>query len=111
MRMPIIALIALTVVFTVSMLSAPVPIQSQIEKDAGLGRLSSNSQKGGEEETGPYEVVAKWPQPFARQGYIQGSQGGVFAESHNRIFMAKRCELKLTDKLPKNFKAAWGSHG
>src|SRR5436189_4999944 len=97
MRMPIIALIALTVVFTVSMLSAPVPIQSQIEKDAGLGVLSSNSQKGGEEETGPYEVVPKWPQPFARQGYIQGSQGGASAESPNRFFIANRCEIKAAD--------------
>src|SRR6266516_3566326 len=111
MRMPIIALIALTVVFTVSMLSAPVPIQSQIEKDAGLGVLSSNSQKGGEEETGPYEVVSKWPQPFARQGYIQGSQGGVFAESPNRIFIANRGEIKLPEKLPNNFNGAWGSFG
>ena len=84
MRISIIALMALAVVFAVSMLSAPFAVQqSQIEKDAGLGVLSSNSQKGGEEETGPYEVVSKWPQPFARQGYIQGSQGGVFAESPN----------------------------
>src|SRR5262249_32527499 len=77
--------IALIVLFAFGLLSVPALTQkSQIEKDAGLGLLSSNSQKGGEEETGPYEVVAKWPQPFARQGYIQGSQGGVFAESPNR---------------------------
>ncbi|PYR96074.1 MAG: hypothetical protein DMG12_27170, partial [Acidobacteria bacterium] len=104
--------IALIVVFAVGLLSVPVLTQqAQIEKDAGLGRLSSNSQKGGEDETGPYEVVAKWPQPFARQGYIQGSQGGVFAESPNRIFMANRGELKLPDKLPNNFNGAWGSVG
>src|SRR5207247_2878362 len=81
MRMPIIALIALAVVFSVSLLSTPAPVQQAIEKDAGLGVLSSNSQKGGEAATGPYQVVPKWPQPFARQGYIQGSQGGVFAET------------------------------
>ncbi len=41
MRIRIIALVALAVVFAVSMISAPVPIQqSQIEKDAGLGVLS-----------------------------------------------------------------------
>src|SRR5262249_42293364 len=112
MRMPIIALMALAGVFAVSLLSAPAQIQqSQIERDAGLGVLSSNSQKGGEEETGPYEVVPKWPQPFARQGYIQGSQGGVFAESPNRIFMANRGEIKLPEKLPNNFNGAWGSFG
>jgi len=26
-------------------------------------------QKGGEDETGPYDVVANWPQPWAKQGY------------------------------------------
>ena len=33
----------------------------------GLGLLSApalSQQKGGEEETGPYDVVANWPQPF-----------------------------------------------
>src|SRR5258705_10321415 len=74
--------IALIVVFAIGLLSVPaLTRQPQIERDAGLGLLSSNSQKGGEDETGPYEGVAKWPQPFARQGYIQRSQGGVFAES------------------------------
>src|SRR3990170_3206251 len=80
----------------------------------GLGLLSVPAlaqQKGGEEETGPYDVVANWPQSFARPGYIQGSQGGVFAESPNRIFLANRGELKLPDKLPDNFNGAWGSLG
>ena len=81
----------------------------------GLGLLSAPAelqQKGGEgDETGPYDVVDKWPQPFARPGYIQGSQGGVFAESANRIFMANRGEPKLPDKLPNNFNGAWGSLG
>jgi len=67
------------------------------------------SQKGGEEETGPYEAVAGWPQPFARAGYVQGSQAGVFAESPNRIFLANRGELKLPEKLPEAFNGAWGS--
>src|SRR6266849_2074826 len=65
--------------------------------------------KGGEEETGPYEAIAGWPQPFARPGYVQGSQAGVFAESPNRIFLANRGELKLPEKLPDAFNGAWGS--
>ena len=36
-------------------------------------------ERGGEDETGPYEVVPNWPQPIARPGYALGSQGGVFA--------------------------------
>ena len=49
----------------------------------GFGTLATLaiSQKGGEEETGSYDVVENWLQPFARPGYVQGSQGGVFAES------------------------------
>src|SRR5437016_13444089 len=104
--------IALIVVFAIGLLSVPARTQQpQIERDAGLGLLSSNSQKGGEDETGPYEVVAKWPQPFARPGYIQGSQGGVFAESPNRIFMANRRAPKAPGKLPNNLNGARGSLG
>ncbi len=81
----------------------------------GFGLVSAPAQlqqKGGEgDETGPYEVVDKWPQPFARPGYIQGSQGGVFAESADRIFMANRGELKLPARLPDDFNGSWGSLG
>jgi len=78
-----------------------------------VGVLSSTAplQKGGEEETGPYTVVDKWIQPFAKPGYIQGSQGGVFAESPNRIFVLNRGELKLPEKLPESFNGSWGSLG
>jgi len=55
-------------------------------------------QKGGEDETGPYEAVAGWPQPWTQTGYIWGSQPGVFAESPNRIFLAVRGELKLPER-------------
>ena len=69
-------------------------------------------QKGGEDETGPYLVVDKWMKAtFAKPGYIQGSQGGVFAESPNRIFVLNRGELKLPDKLPDAYNGAWGSLG
>ncbi len=68
-------------------------------------------EKGGEEETGPYDVVANWPQPFARQGYVQGSQSGVFAETPNKIFLLNRGELRLPEKLPANFNGSWGSLG
>ncbi len=86
--------IALAAVFSVGVLSSTAPLQ-----------------KGGEDETGPYTVVDKWIQPFARPGYIQGSQGGVFAESPNRIFVLNRGELKLPDKLPESFNGSWGSLG
>jgi DNA-binding beta-propeller fold protein YncE len=72
--------------------------------------LSAQTQKGGEDITGPYDVVDGWMKPFAQPGYIQGSQGGVFAESPNRIFVLNRGELKLPDKLPEfGFNGAWGT--
>src|SRR5947207_14553723 len=66
-------------------------------------------QKGGENETGPYEIVEKWPAPWAQKGYIWGSQPGVFAETPNRIFIVARGELKLPETLGRGFNGAWGS--
>ena len=68
-------------------------------------------QKGGEDETGPYEVVPNWPQQLARSGYALGSQGGVFAESPNRIILLNRGEIKLPEKLPNDYNGAYGSIG
>jgi DNA-binding beta-propeller fold protein YncE len=73
--------------------------------------LGAQQQKGGEEETGPYDVVENWPQPWAKAGYIWGSQPGIFAESPNRIFIAARGELKLPETLPRGFNGIWGSLG
>jgi hypothetical protein len=78
---------------------------------AALSTTATLQQKGGEEETGPYNVVEKWPTPWARQGYIWGSQPGVFAESPNRIFIAARGELKLPEPLGRGFNGMWGSLG
>lgn len=72
---------------------------------------SLQSPKGGEDETGPYEYVANWPQTWAKQGYIWGSMPGIFAESPNRIFVAARGEIKLPDPLPRGFNGIWGSTG
>jgi sugar lactone lactonase YvrE len=72
---------------------------------------ASQQQKGGEEETGPYEVVPSWPTPWARTGYIWGSLPGIFAESPNRIFIAARGELKLPPTLGRGFNGMWGSLG
>jgi DNA-binding beta-propeller fold protein YncE len=82
----------------------------------GLGFLSSPAllqEKGGDDRTGPYDVVAKWPQPLAlaKPGQIWGSTGGIFAETPNRIFIANRGEIKLPEKLPNNFTGAFGSTG
>ena len=69
----------------------------------------AHAQKGGEPVTGPYDVVDKWMKPFARPGYIQGSQGGVFAESPNRIFVLNRGELKPPQPPPADFSGGWAA--
>ena len=90
-----LAVITLGVIVSAGLLAAPAQLQ----------------EKGGEEETGPYEVVDKWPAPWARQGYIWGSQPGIFAETPNRIFIAARGELKLPETLGRGFNGIWGSLG
>src|SRR2546425_10027263 len=76
-----------------------------------LSVAAAPQQKGGEDETGPYEVVPNWPQALARPGYALGSQGGVFAESPNRIILVNRGEIKLPEKLPNDYNGAYGSIG
>ena len=85
--------LTITSVFALGLLRAPALLQ----------------EKGGEEETGPYAVVENWPSPWAQKGYVWGSQPGVFAETPNRIFIAARGELKLSDTLPRGFNGIWGS--
>ena len=71
----------------------------------------SAQSKGGEDQTGDYETVPNWPQPWSQSGYIWGSNAAVFAQTPNRIFLAVRGELKLPDTLPRNFLGFWGSLG
>lgn len=62
--------------------------------------------------TGSYQLDTEWPKlahPYPRSGYILGSQGGIFAETANRIFLASRGELKLPATLPPGFNGFWGS--
>ena len=88
--------LVVVVVFAAGLLSQPALLQQQ---------------RGGEDETGPYEVVPNWPQQLARPGYALGSQGGVFAETPNRVFLVNRGEIKLPETLPNNFSGAFGMIG
>ena len=47
-------------------------------------------EKGGEDETGPYELVANWPLPVCGAGYQWGSVGGVWAETPDTVFVFQR---------------------
>ena len=105
MRTPLLTLAA---VLALGLHSAPAWLQSQ-SVDTGVG--GNSGVHGGEDETGPYSVVADWPRPFARSGYIWGSQGGVFAETPDRIFLLNRGELKRPLQVPGDFTGAWGMLG
>jgi len=99
MRTPVLTVAA---VLTLGLHTALALVQS---------RGGGSGVHGGEDETGPYDLVRNWPQPVARAGYIWGSQGGVFAESPNRIFLLNRGELKLPGSVPADFAGAWGILG
>jgi hypothetical protein len=71
------------------------------------------AERGGQEEFGPYEFVANWPQPLPdepdgvkHEGWTWGSVGAVYAETPDRIWIAQRGELPL----PKGAKP-WTPYG
>jgi peptidylamidoglycolate lyase len=49
-----------------------------------------SQEKGGDDATGPYEVVANWPQNYCGDGYMIGSTAGIWAESPDRVIIFNR---------------------
>ena len=67
---------------------------------------------GAAPSVGAYDLAADFPRiahPYPRAGWVLGSQGGIFAESPDRIFVANRGELKLPAQVPRTFTGFWGS--
>jgi peptidylamidoglycolate lyase len=53
--------------------------------------LAAGSQDiGGGDETGPYELVAGWPENPCGEGHSWGSTGGIWAISPDRVFIFQR---------------------
>ena len=71
---------------------APAPDQQgQVEAQQSTAEVH---EKGGEDLTGPYEVVEDWPQPLPdHEGWTWGSTAGIFAETPDKIFILQRGEL------------------
>lgn len=59
----------------------------------------------------PYDVVRGWHKPFSEPGFTFGGNSGVFAESPNRIFVARRGEFRLPNPVPPGFAGFAGSIG
>ena len=57
---------------------------------------------GGQDQTGPYEVVPDWPKPLAQlaghDDWTWGAVQGVFAESPDRVFVLMRGELPALER-------------
>ena len=55
-------------------------------------------EKGGEDVTGPYDVVEDWLKPLPwHQGWTFGLVAGVFAESADRIYVDDEGNLYVAD--------------
>ena len=60
-------------------------------------RSGSASEKGGSEETGPYDVVPNWPQPL-HPDWTWGRTGGVWAESPDRVYVVQTGEIPVATR-------------
>jgi hypothetical protein len=97
----------------VSLLQASRLPQDRNQRGAG-GQPQGGfvEQRGGFDISGPYEVDPNWPKKtWPAPGYIWGSQGGVFPESADRVFLVSRGEIELPKdlKLGPNFPGNWGA--
>jgi peptidylamidoglycolate lyase len=58
--------------------------------------------RGGQDHTGPYEVVSDWPKPLSQlpghEKWTWGAVQGIFAESPNRVFVLMRGELPKLER-------------
>ena len=80
----------------------------------GGGLAQAPQEKGGGDETGPYDVVPGWPANYCGPGYVIGSTGGIWAESPDRVLIFSRgClpELKDDRGAAENFIPARNASG
>jgi DNA-binding beta-propeller fold protein YncE len=52
--------------------------------------LAISQEKGGNDVTGPYELVKGWPENVCGAGYQVGSTAGIWAQSPDRVFIFQR---------------------
>ena len=80
-------------------LAAGIAVGAQ-NQPAGFAAVAG--QKGGQDQTGPYEVVADWPKPLSQlpghEKWTWGAVQGIFAESANRVYLLQRGELPKLER-------------
>src|SRR5688572_32670559 len=62
-----------------------------------IGGFAQTSQKGGGDITGPYDVVAGWPQNWCGEGFQIGATAGIWAETPDRVIVLARGCLPALD--------------
>ncbi|MEQ1946047.1 MAG: hypothetical protein ABL995_02590 [Bryobacteraceae bacterium] len=71
--------------------------QSAAPKPAGVNIAAIANQKGGQDQTGPYDAVPDWPKPLSQlkdhDKWTWGAVQGIYAETSSRVFMLMRGEL------------------
>jgi hypothetical protein len=95
-------LLALELAAAVALVGCGTPSNNP-ETVSAAAASAPPQERGGQEEFGPYEVVATWPQPPAdigdgithATGWTWGSNGAIYAETPDRIWVAQRGELPL----------------
>jgi hypothetical protein len=79
-----------------------IPVQGQGKPGAGFAAVPG--AKGGEDVTGPYDVVMGWPKPMSQlpghEKWGWGAVEGIFAESPERVFIAQRGEEPVVARPP-----------
>ena len=101
MNKAILALGALVVGGTIGFLAGGRQVSSPPAPEAAMPVLSAFSAVpgaiGGEDVSGPYDVVEGWPQDLAtlpgHEKWTYGGARGIFAESPNRVFLLGGGEL------------------
>jgi hypothetical protein len=64
----------------------------------GSGTAQAPQEKGGGNETGPYDLVPDWPQNYCGDGFMIGSTAGIWAESPDRVYIFNRgCLPRVKD--------------
>ncbi len=81
--------------------TAPTPAETTAPPTfTGIAAVAG--ERGGQDPTGPYEVVADWPKPLSQlpghEKWTWGAMQGIFAESPNRVFILQRGELPKLDR-------------
>jgi hypothetical protein len=92
--------VSLWLVITGCQRAAPPAAEPPPADAAGFAAVAG--ERGGQDQTGPYEVAADWPKPLSQlpghEKWTFGAAQGIFAETPNRVFLLQRGELPNLDR-------------